>query len=134
MKHYDHPNYKRTKVWSSSFSVWHLNMGKLDTAKLKNGTKTVRKYFTKSGHRGYTGTSVLKTTQCFAWFHLVRVKLNDFPMYTSMIYQERPRKLKTQKLFVWRALFLFSFGGLKGRKGRAFQVFKVFNQLLVLSL
>ena len=65
MKHWGHPNFKRTKLWSTSWAVWRLSRGKLDTKKEKNLTKTVRKYVSKSGKAGYTGTGDLKKSQCF---------------------------------------------------------------------
>lgn len=73
MKHYGHANYKRTRVWSTSFAVWRLNMGKMSAKKIKNGPQTVRKYTTKSGAVGYTGTRALKQTQLFG-----RLLVHDF--------------------------------------------------------
>ena len=71
MKHYQHKNFKRTKIWSTSFAVWRLNLGRLDVKKVKNGAKTVRKYQTKSGKAGNTATGDLKKTQYLDCYELL---------------------------------------------------------------
>lgn len=85
MKHWGHSNFKRTKLWSTSFAVWRFNLGRLIMKKHCNEKTTARKYVSKtSGKQGYTGTKDLKQTQSFGELALFDLSLfNGVTVSTS---------------------------------------------------
>ena len=62
-KHYDHPNFKRTKVWGNTRSIAFLDCGPLDRKKHRNETATTVKYKDSKGRVRYKGSSHLRKTQ-----------------------------------------------------------------------
>ncbi len=63
MKLYDHDTFKRTKLWSTAFAVWKLNLGALNKKRHTNLVATTRKYINSKGEVRFTGTKQLKQTQ-----------------------------------------------------------------------
>ena len=70
MKLWGHDTFKRTKVWSTSFPIYKLNLGKLDTTKHRNEVATTRKYM-KDGKKRFVGTRGLKSTQWLRCIYIV---------------------------------------------------------------
>lgn len=65
MKLYGHLTWKRTKIWSTAFSVFRLNLGRLDKRQHRCEVATARKYVSKvDGKVRFGGTKSLKATQC----------------------------------------------------------------------
>ena len=70
MAHYNHPNFKLTKIWSTANGIWRLDFGALSgkTGKTdKKPSTTTRKYRNKKGELRFTATSSLKKSQSFRW-------------------------------------------------------------------
>ncbi len=65
MAHYCHPNFKLTKIWSTSSAIWKLDFGKLTPAmKKKHSSNTTKRYINSKGERRWTATKQLKESQC----------------------------------------------------------------------
>lgn len=69
MAHYNHPNFKLTKIWSTASGIWRLDFGTLSgkAGKVKKSSTTTRKYRNKKGELRFRGTSSLKKSQSFGW-------------------------------------------------------------------
>ena len=64
MAHYSHPNFKLTKLWSTSSAIWKLDFGKLTPAmKRKHSSNTTKRYINSKGERRWTATRNLKKSQ-----------------------------------------------------------------------
>jgi len=67
MAHYNHPNFKLTKVWSTAHGLWRLDFGKLSKEQChKHTSDTTKKYINAKGELRFTATSSLKKSQYFA--------------------------------------------------------------------
>lgn len=64
MAHYSHPNFKLTKLWSTSSAIWKLDFGKLTPdMKRKHSSNTTKRYINSKGERRWTATRNLKKSQ-----------------------------------------------------------------------
>lgn len=64
MAHFAHPNFKLTKIWSTSSRVWKLDFGKLTPEmRSKHSSNTTKRYTNTKGEHRFTGTKELKSSQ-----------------------------------------------------------------------
>ena len=67
MAHFAHPNFKLTKIWSTSSRVWKLDFGKLTPdMRSKHSSNTTKRYTNAKGEHRFTGTKELKSSQSLA--------------------------------------------------------------------